>query len=122
LALKAKHHCDSCGARFSSTRNLTDFLFVGLFSLATYCLKEDWLASMIVLAIWLFVSLGRGPFDTFIASIILTTLWFFVFVIKAHPSPKLVNEHGALLFGLSASFGFCLSYGILYLDRLPTVN
>ena len=48
LFLKAKHHCDSCGAKFYSRRNLTDFVFVGLFSLGTYLLKEDWAASFIV--------------------------------------------------------------------------
>ena len=123
LFLKAKHHCDSCGAKFYSRRNLTDFVFVGLFSLGTYLLKEDWAASFIVLAIWLFVSLLRprksvGPFDTFIAAIILSTLWFFVFAIRAHPSSEFMNKVAAALFGLCAAIGLYFSYGMLYLDRV----
>jgi hypothetical protein len=121
LAFKARHHCDSCGSKFSSVRNLTDFIFVGFFGLATYLLKEDWIASLVVLAIWLFVSLARprksvGPFDTFIAAMILNTLWFFVFVLRSHAPPMFINKYGHFLFGLGGLLGFFFGYAMLYLD------
>ena len=86
-------------------------------------LKDDWAAALIVLVIWLVVSLIRprqsvGPFDTFIAAIILSTLWFFVFVLRAHPSPQFMGDHGSLLFGLSAGLGYLFSLGMLHLDKL----
>jgi len=123
LILKAKHHCDSCGRRFTSARNVTDFLFVVLFGSATYLLGEDWVASMIVLVIWLLVSLIKpkgpvGPSHTFIAAVILSTLWFFLFVLKARPSAEFMNEHGSTLFGLFVVSGFLFSCGMLYVDRL----
>jgi hypothetical protein len=123
LVLKAKHHCDSCGRRFTSARNATDFVFVILFGSATYLLGEDWVASLIVLAIWLLVSLIKprgpvGPSHTFIAAVILSTLWFFVFALKARPSPEFMSEHGATLFTLFVVVGFLFSFGMLYLDRM----
>src|SRR6266542_5429773 len=123
LILQAKHHCDSCGRRFTSARNLTDFLFVILFGYATYLLGEDWVASVIVLAIWLLVSLIKprgplGPAHTFIVAVILCTVWFFVLVLKAHPSPDFISEHGGTLFTLFVVSGFLFSCGMLFLDRV----